>query len=115
MVSIETSTVDVLSDHDALAHCAVSEETQVAEEQALGKRTLRALLSTWVLPGKPAAYNSELLWFIYGLLWGIVACCFGLLGVPGKTCCARLCLTTGQLWGLVACFVELLGFPHLQV
>ena len=24
-----------------------------------------------------------LLWLIYGLLYGIVACCFRLLGVPG--------------------------------
>ena len=29
------------------------------------------------------AYNDGLLWLIYGLVYGIVACCFGLLGVPG--------------------------------
>ena len=37
------------------------------------------------LPGKPVACNFGLLWLIYGLLWGIVACCFGLLGFPGKS------------------------------
>ena len=36
------------------------------------------------IPGKPVAYYYGLLWLIYGLLWGIVACYFGLLGVPGK-------------------------------
>ena len=35
-----------------------------------------------MLPGKPVAYNYGLLWLIYGLLWGIVANCFWLLGVP---------------------------------
>ena len=30
------------------------------------------------------AYNYGLLWLIYGLLWSIVACYFGLLGVPGR-------------------------------
>ena len=34
-------------------------------------------------PGKPVACNYGLLWLIYGLLWGLVACCFRLLGVPG--------------------------------
>ena len=34
-------------------------------------------------PGKPVAYNSGLLWLIYGLLYGIVACCFRLLGFSG--------------------------------
>ena len=29
------------------------------------------------------AYNYGLLWLIYGLLYGIVACYFRLLGVPG--------------------------------
>ena len=37
----------------------------------------------WSLPGKPVAYNNELLSVNYGLLYGIVACFFGLLGVPG--------------------------------
>ena len=38
------------------------------------------------LPGKPVAYySSGLVWLIYGLLWGIVAHCFGLVGVPGRT------------------------------
>ena len=36
------------------------------------------------LPGKPVAYNWGLLCQIYGLLWGIVACYFGLLGFPGR-------------------------------
>ena len=35
------------------------------------------------LPGKPVAWNFGLLWIYYGLLYGIVACSFGLLGVPG--------------------------------
>ena len=35
-----------------------------------------------LVPGKPVAYNSGLLWLLYGLLLGLVACCFGLLGVP---------------------------------
>ena len=30
------------------------------------------------IPGKPVVCNSGLLWLIYGLLWGIVACCFRL-------------------------------------
>ena len=30
------------------------------------------------------AYNYGLLWIHYGLLWRIVACYFGLLGVPGR-------------------------------
>ena len=30
------------------------------------------------------AHNYGLLWLIYGLLYGIVACYFGLLGVPGS-------------------------------
>ena len=32
------------------------------------------------------ASNFGLLWLIYGLLWGIVACYFRLLGVPGSLC-----------------------------
>ena len=32
------------------------------------------------IPGKPAASNYRLLSVFYSLLWGIVACCFGLLG-----------------------------------
>ena len=35
------------------------------------------------VPGKPVAYNSGLLSMDYGLLWGIVASYFGLLGLPG--------------------------------
>ena len=35
------------------------------------------------IPGKPVACNYGLLWLISGLLWGIVAYYFGLLGVPG--------------------------------
>ena len=35
------------------------------------------------LPGKPVAYNNGLLSINHGLLWSIVACFFGLLGVPG--------------------------------
>ena len=35
------------------------------------------------MPGQPVAYNYGLLWLIYGLLYGIVACYFRLLGVPG--------------------------------
>ena len=31
------------------------------------------------LPGKPVAYNYELLSVNYGLLWGIVACFLGYL------------------------------------
>ena len=46
-----------------------------------------AALSTLVtlkhLPGKPGAYNYGLLSVNSGLLWGIVACYFGLLGFPG--------------------------------
>ena len=29
------------------------------------------------LPGKPGACNYGLFWLMYGLPWGIVACCFG--------------------------------------
>ena len=36
------------------------------------------------VPGKPVAYYKELLWLICGLLWGIVAYSFGLLGFPGS-------------------------------
>ena len=39
-------------------------------------------------PGKPEAHNYGLLWLYYGLVRGIVACHFGLLGVPG-VCIAR--------------------------
>ena len=39
--------------------------------------------SPLILSGKPVAYNSGLLWLLSGLLWGIVASYFGLLGVPG--------------------------------
>ena len=35
-------------------------------------------------PGKLVGCNSGLLWLLYGLLWGIVAYYFGLLGVPGR-------------------------------
>ena len=38
------------------------------------------------MPGKPVAYNYGLLWLIYGLLWGILAHYFRLLGVPGEAC-----------------------------
>ena len=38
------------------------------------------------LPGKPVADNYGLLWLIYGLLYGIVAFYFRLLGVPGTLC-----------------------------
>ena len=38
------------------------------------------------VPGKPVAYNDGLLSMNYGLFWGIVACYFGLLGFPGRTC-----------------------------
>ena len=37
------------------------------------------------LPGKPVAYNYGLLSINYGLLYGIVACYFKLLGVPGMS------------------------------
>ena len=37
------------------------------------------------VPGKPVAYYSGLHSVNYGLLWSIVACYFGLLGVPGKS------------------------------
>ena len=37
------------------------------------------------LPGKPAAYNCGLLWLIDGLLYGIVAYSFRLLGIPGTS------------------------------
>ena len=37
-----------------------------------------------IIPGKPVAYNYGLLSTNNGLLWGIVANYFGLLGVPGK-------------------------------
>ena len=36
------------------------------------------------IPGKPVAYNYGLLLLIYGLLYGIVACYFRPLGVPGR-------------------------------
>ena len=31
------------------------------------------------------ACDYGLLWLIYGLLWGIVACYFRLLGIPGRS------------------------------
>ena len=37
------------------------------------------------LPGKPVAYNYGLLSVNYGLLWSIVTCYLGLLGVPGSS------------------------------
>ena len=39
-----------------------------------------------LLPGKPVVCNYGLLSINSGLLWSIVACCFGLLGFPGGTC-----------------------------
>ena len=39
--------------------------------------------SLYYVPGKPVACNNGLLSINYGLLLGIVACYFGLLGVPG--------------------------------
>ena len=36
------------------------------------------------LAGKPVASNYGLLSVNGGLLWGLVACYFGLLGVPGR-------------------------------
>ena len=53
------------------------------------------------LPGKPVAYNYELLSINNGLLWSIVASFFGLLGVPGThggsgrlSACALACSLT---------------------
>ena len=42
------------------------------------------------LPGKPVACNYGLLWLIYGLRWGIVACYFGLLGFSGSVAAGDL-------------------------
>ena len=39
-----------------------------------------------LLPGKPGAHNLWLLSFDFGLLWGVVACDFGLLGFSGTFC-----------------------------
>ena len=36
-------------------------------------------------PEKPVAYNNGLFSMHCGLLWGIVACYFGLLGFPGSS------------------------------
>ena len=36
------------------------------------------------IPRKPVAHNYELLSRNWELLWGIVACLFGLLGFPGR-------------------------------
>ena len=35
------------------------------------------------IPGKPVGYHFGLLSINYGLLWGLVVCCFRLLGFPG--------------------------------
>ena len=48
-------------------------------------RSYHALELSGLIPGKPVAYNYGLFSVNYGLLWGIVAYYFGLLGVPG-TC-----------------------------
>ena len=58
------------------------------------------------LPGKPAAYNNGLLSINYGLLWGIVAYCFRLLGFPGTS--------IFQLFG-VYCKRDILGFPGMSI
>ena len=47
------------------------------------------------IPGKPVAYNDRLFSINKGLLYGIVACCFGLLGVPG-----RILYSVLGLWAL---------------
>ena len=36
-----------------------------------------------MVPGQPVAFCYRLRSLSYGLLWGTVACCFGLLGFPG--------------------------------
>ena len=36
-----------------------------------------------ILPGKPVDHNLGLLCLDNGLLWAILACHFGLLGIPG--------------------------------
>ena len=43
------------------------------------------------VPGKPVAHSYGLLSVNYGLLYGIVACYFGLLGVPGSPLRRTLC------------------------
>ena len=40
----------------------------------------------WLQPGEPVAHNSGLLSTSNGLLWGIVAYYFQLLGCPGRSC-----------------------------
>ena len=49
-------------------------------------------LPNFAPPGKAVAYDNRLLPINSGLLWGVMACYFGLLGFPGS--CKR--------WGLVA-------------
>ena len=51
---------------------------------------LHVAIASRIVPEKPVAHNFGQLWLIYDLLWGIVACYFGLLGVPGR---AFFCLT----------------------
>ena len=60
-----------------------------------------------VPPGKPVACNYGLLSLNNGLLWGIVAVYFGLLG------CGLVSPNNGLLWGIVACCFGLLGFPAI--
>ena len=52
------------------------------------------VLQSETQPGTPEAYNSGLRSIIYGLLWGIVDCCFRPLGFLGRFQNARSELTT---------------------
>ena len=45
--------------------------------------TILSVLLNFLYDWKPVALNLGLLWLIYGLLWGIVACDFWQLGFPG--------------------------------
>ena len=48
-------------------------------------RCLRSTMGSAITVRKPVACNCGLLWLIHGLLWGMEASGFGLLGFPGNS------------------------------
>ena len=64
------------------------------------------------LPGKPVAYDNGLLCMYCGLLWGIVACYFRLLGVPGRD--VRDVLDSVRFHHLVQGFLRILSTRRLD-
>ena len=72
---------------------------QLLEDPELRQQLLSSDLG-YSIPGKPVAHNNELLSFNYGLLYGILAHYFGLLGVPAKLFCSNPASARSTAWQL---------------